>query len=103
MCVNAAGQMVRPQTAGAVAFVEIAQSSLSNVGNAAASTQYVEAWCDEYYFPVPAATPANINAPVYATDDNTLTLAAPGSGFEARVGSLIGFDNGNAIVDFRGY
>jgi hypothetical protein len=103
VCVNSSGQLVRPQTSGAAAFVGIAQSSLSNAGNSAASTQYVEAWCDEFYYAVPSATAANINAPVYATDDNTLTLSAPGSGFEARVGSLIGFDNGNAVVDFRGY
>jgi hypothetical protein len=100
-CVNAAGQLVRLQTAGGVAFVGMAMSGYSNVGNAAAGPG-IACSNDEMALTVPAATFANINAPVYATDDATLSLAAPGSGFAGKVGVLIGIDNGQTYVKVQG-
>jgi hypothetical protein len=100
-CVNSAGQLVRLQTAGGVAFVGMAMSYYSNVGNAAAGPNVV---CsnDEMALTVPAASFANINATVYATDDGTLQLTAPGSGFAGKVGNLIGIDNGQTYVKVQG-
>lgn len=102
VCVNAVGQMVRPQTAGSVAFVGLAQSGYNNSASTAPGPNIV-AGCDEFYLSVPGATPANINDPVYCTDDNTLTLTAPTAGFEAPIGALIGIENGSTVVELRGY
>ena len=102
ICVNAAGQAQRLQTAGSLAFIGIAQHGYNNSASAAVGPTVVGAM-DEYMFPVPAATTANINAPLYATDDNTLTLVKPTTGFEGVVGYLIGIDNGNTYVGFSGH
>lgn len=102
VCVNAALQMVRPQTAGALAFVGLAQDGYNNAASTAPGPTIV-AGCDEFYLNVPSTTAANINAPVYCTDDNTLTLTAPTSGFEAPIGALIGIENGQTVVEVRGY
>jgi hypothetical protein len=102
VCVNAAGQLVRLQTAGAVAFVGMAQSAYDNSGSAAAGPIVVAA-NDSFALAVPSATPSNINAKVYATDDATLTLTAPTSGFEGVVGYLEGIDNGQTYVALAGH
>jgi len=102
-CVNAAGQLQRLQTAGGVAFVGVATSYYNNVGNAAAGTVNVVCANDEFAMAVPGAVMASINAPVYATDDNTLQLAVPGSGFVGKVGNIIGIENGVTYVKVQGY
>lgn len=102
ICVNAAGQAQRLQTAGSVAFVGIAQSGYNNSASANPGPNVVGAF-DEFQYVVPGATPSNISAPVYATDDNTLTLAAPTTGFEKIVGYLIGIDSGKTYVGFASH
>jgi hypothetical protein len=102
VCVNASGQLVRLQTAGASKFVGIAQSGFDNSASASAGPTIVAAF-DTYCLTVTGATAANITAPVYATDDATLTLSVPGSGFEGIVGHLVGIDNGQTYVDVKGY
>jgi hypothetical protein len=102
MCVNAAEQAVRPQTAGALNFVGIAQSGYDNTASANAGPNIVAAM-DDFAYPVASATASNITAPVYCTDDNTLTLSVPGSGFEKVVGHITGIDNGKTYVEFKGY
>lgn len=101
-CVNSSGQAQRVQTSGSVAFVGIATNNISNVGQSAAGANIVAAF-DTFALTVPGATAANINAPVYATDDNTLTLTAPGSGFTAVIGYLVGIDNGQTYVKIGAY
>jgi hypothetical protein len=100
--VNAAGQAVRIQTSGIVAFVGIADNGVNNVGNAAAGPNVV-GLNDTYALTVPGATFANINQPVYATDDNTLTLTAPSTGFEGKIGWLVGIENGQTYVEVKGH
>lgn len=102
ICVNAAGQSQRLQTAGSIAFIGVAQSGYDNTNSAAPGPNIVGAF-DEFQYVVPAATPSNIQAPVYATDDNTLTLTAPTIGFEKVVGYLIGIDSGKTYVGFSGH
>ena len=100
--VNSSGQAVRLQTSGIVAFAGIASNGYNNAGASAAGPNIV-ASAGTYALTVPGATPANINAPVYATDDATLTLAAPGSGFAGKVGYLAGIDNGQTYVSISGH
>ncbi|OYV40408.1 MAG: hypothetical protein B7Z80_04595 [Rhodospirillales bacterium 20-64-7] len=102
VCVNALGQSVRPQTAGALNFVGIAQNSIDNSASATAGGNIVAAM-DDFAYPVPTATASNITAPVYCTDDNTLTLSVPGTGFAKVVGHISGIDNGKTFVEFKGY
>ena len=85
-----------------MAFIGIALNGVNNVGNAAPGYNVTAAY-DDFALTVPAATVANINAPVYATDDNTLTLAKPGSGFQGIVGYLAGIDNGQTYVQLQGH
>ncbi len=100
--VNASGQSQRIQTAGTVAFVGIAEAGSNNAASAAAGSTIV-GQLDCYRLPVPGATPANIGAPVYATDDNTLTLTKPTSGFEGVVGYLAGIENGATWVELSNH
>jgi hypothetical protein len=102
MCVNAAGQSVRPQTAGALAFIGISESGYDNTGSSAPGPK-ITGQFDDFKFPVPGASYTNIGAPVYATDDNTLTLAAPGSGFEKSVGHIAGIEGGATFVEFSAH
>ena len=97
-CINASGQMIRVQTAGGVAFGGMADRNLSNVGNAAASSISVTGRTGTFALTVPSATYANIGASVYATDDNTLTLTAPTTGFTQAIGTLVGIENGQTWV-----
>ena len=48
---------------------------------------------------VPGATAANINAAVYASDDNTFTLTA---GSNLQIGTIVGFDGAQTIVKLLG-
>lgn len=96
-CVNASGQAQRVQSAGSVAFIGIATTGQNNTGSAVAGDNVVAAF-DTYALTVPGATPTNIGEPVYASDDNTLTLTAPTTGFTGKVGYLAGIDNGQTYV-----
>jgi hypothetical protein len=60
-------------------LVGIAQRDYNNAGNASASSDYVVVNRGFWVFPtVTGAAAANVDGPVYATDDNTLTMAGPG-------------------------
>jgi hypothetical protein len=98
--INAAGQMQRIQTAGTVAVLGLAAAAYNNTTSAAASPVLVEALRGIWQLTVPAATPANINAPVYVTDDNTVTLTNSGGLLVA--GALDGFDAGLTYVRLTG-
>lgn len=99
---NAAGQLVRWQTPTAVAFAGIAMSDYSNVGNAAASPERVAVARGIWAIPVPSVAPANLNATVYAVDDNTLTLTV-GTGIEAiPVGTVNGIEGAVTYVKLMG-
>ena len=97
-----AGAIVRPQTAGATIAAGVADRDLDNTASAAVSSIAVVALRGCFALTVPAATPANIGAPVYATDDGTLTLTLPTTGFTAAIGTLSGIDNGQTYVLMAG-
>jgi hypothetical protein len=94
-----AASLVQPLgVAGGVAFAGIASSELNNVGVTTTSTGYVECKRDiVIQAVVPGAVPANVGAPVYATDDITYTLSS-NSGANVQVGILAGFEGGNTWV-----
>ena len=96
--VNATGQLQRLQTAGGVAFAGMAEAQLNNAGNAAASSTIVTALRGTFGIPVPSATVSNIGASVYATDDGTFQLTAPGTGYTAAIGTIVGVENGLTYV-----
>ncbi len=100
--VNASGQTQRIQTAGTVAFIGLAQGGSNNSASAAPGDTVV-GQMDCFKLAVPAATAANIGAPVYATDDNTLTLTKPTTGFEGVVGYLAGIENGATWVELSNH
>lgn len=99
VAVTSAGNLQRIQTSGSVAFVGIADKDYSNVGAATVSPVKVVARKGCWALTVTGATAANINAPVYATDDNTLTLTA---GSNLLVGNLTGIENGQTYVTLIG-
>ncbi len=94
-----AATLVQPlAVAGGVAFAGVAKSELNNAGVATPSTSYVEVMRDVVIQAVvPGALPANVGAPVYATDDITYTLSS-NSGANVQVGTLAGFENGSTWV-----
>lgn len=105
LLVNAAGNVGRIQTIGAAGkFVGIANGGFNNIGGVAGAAN-ITASQDEIMVSIPAATTANINQAVYATDDGTYTLTLPGSGFVGIVGYLIGIDqqSGLACVQLSGH
>jgi hypothetical protein len=77
---NAAGYLQRAQTAGTQAIVGIANRDFNNTASAVASSSWVMVDRGFWVLPVTGATPAGIDQPVYAIDDNTLTMVVPGSG-----------------------
>jgi hypothetical protein len=102
LALNAAGVLVRPQDAGAVVFAGVADRELDNSLGVTATAPgmagggfVVAQRFIVIKAAVPAATYANIGAPVYAVDDGTLTLTQ--SGALLQVGTLEGFDNGTWI------
>lgn len=100
-CVNSSGQMVRPQTAGAVAFVGLTTATVDNSGGTTAGpTVVAERAC--YQLNVPSATVSDLNKAVYATDDGTLTLTAPTTGFTGQIGTLVGIENSQTWVLLEG-
>lgn len=100
--INAAGQAQRIQTAGTVGFIGIAEGGVNNAGQTAAGDNVV-GQMDCFKLAVPGATPANIGAAVYATDDNTLTLTKPTTGFEGVIGYLAGIENGATWVQLSNH
>lgn len=101
MGLNAAGQLQPIQTAATVSFAGVAERDYNNAGNASAGPTVV-ASRESYALTVPGATYANIGAPVYATDDATLTLTVPTSGFEGAIGTLVGIEGGQTYVLMAG-
>lgn len=101
VALNSAGTLQRVQTSGSVVIVGIATQDYSNVGNASASPDYVVVERGRWQFQVPSATPSNIGASVYATDDNTTTLSS-GSGANLLMGTLDGIDKGLYYVRVSG-
>ena len=99
ICWNAAGLLQRLQTAGSVSFAGMASRDYNNFGSAAASSVPIEALKGTFALWVPGATPANINANVYATDDSTLTLTASTN---MLIGTLAGIENGQTYVKLLG-
>ena len=77
---NASGYLQRVQTAGTVAIVGISQRDYNNTASANPSSDWIVADRGFWVLPVTGATPAGIDQPVYATDDNTLTMSVPGGG-----------------------
>lgn len=101
VCLNASGELVRPQTTGAVVFAGMATATYDNSASASAGPTIV-AERGSFALTVGSATVSNLNAPVYATDDNTFTLTAPTSGFTAEIGTLIGIENGQTWLLLEG-
>lgn len=92
-------------TSGVVAFAGLADRASGT--SSVPAQPYVGALKGTWALTVAGATAANVNAPVYATDDNTLTLAATsGSGTNTvnnlAVGTLVGLDNGQTFVSLLG-
>lgn len=71
---NSSGYLVRAQTSGLVGICGLASATLDNSGSSNASTTYVQVEKGTWRLPVTNATAANINAPVYASADDTFVL-----------------------------
>ncbi len=80
VALNAAGTLQRVQTAGSIVVVGLCSQDYSNVGNASASPDYVQVERGWWNLAPSGAVAANINQPVYATDDSTVTLTPPVAG-----------------------
>lgn len=101
VCLNSSGELVRPQTTGAAVFAGLATATYDNSASATAGPTIV-AERGSFALAVGSAGVANINAEVYATDDNTFTLTAPTSGFTAPIGKINGIENGQTWVLLEG-
>jgi hypothetical protein len=99
LCWNAAGGLQRLQTASGVSFAGMASKDYNNTASAAAAPVGMEALLGTFALTVPTATPANIHAAVYATDDNTFTLTG---GSNMQIGTLAGIENGQTYVKLLG-
>ncbi len=99
--VDSSGNLVPVNTVAAlaVAFVGIADRDYDNSAGASASGDKVSALKGAFLLTVPSATASNINATVYASDDNTFTLTA---GSNLAIGTLAGFDGAQTIVKLLG-
>ncbi len=82
VALNGNGQIQRVQTAGSLVVVGLCSQDYNNTGSAAASPDYVQVERGWWNIAV-TAKPANVNAPVYATDDATVTLTPPIAGIAA--------------------
>lgn len=100
--VNAAGGLQRPQTAGTVALVGVADRSLDNTASAAVSTISVEAQRGVYKMPVASASFGNIGGTVYAADDGTLYLTNGGTLGFLPFGTIVGIEAGATYVKVNG-
>ena len=74
VALNTRGYLQRVQTGGSVVVVGLCSQDYSNVGVGVASADYVQVERGWWALGVPGAVAADINAPVFATDDNTLSL-----------------------------
>ncbi len=99
---NSSGQMQRIQTAGTVVFAGLADRTLDNTASSAASSTLVVANKGTWSLTVPSATVSNINAPVYASDDATLSLTQGSSPALLQVGVLSGIEGGQTYVTILG-
>lgn len=97
---TAAFTLQRIQTAGCVAFAGMAEQTYDNSASASPSAQRIVALKGTYGLTVPGVAGASVNAPVYATDDNTLTLINSGSLLQA--GILAGVENSQTFVKLVG-
>lgn len=95
VAVTAAGLALKPGDAGAVAIVGLADTEADNTAGADGALRVIPR---RGIFPltVPAADHASIGAPVYCTDDNTLTLTASTN---LKVGTLVGIEGGQTYVE----
>jgi len=93
VALDASGLAVPVGHAGAVAFAGIAESGIDN-RDGVDGAQMVSLVRDVRGFNF-AATPADLNKAVYASDDETLTLATTG----LRVGVIVGLDAGLTWID----
>lgn len=89
VAVNASLQAIPAGTTGAVAIVGLASEQVDNSQGKAADRKVI---ADKGVFnmPLPAATPANIGAAVYAVDDATLSL--DGAGGKLKAGTIDAID-----------
>jgi len=98
-----AGTVQPIQVAGTVAFAGMADRASNTAGQPVAQA-FVIGLLGTWALTVPTVTQANIGtylrAPVYATDDGTLTLTA---GSNLQIGTLVGIDpNGQTFVALLG-
>lgn len=100
VAVNASGQLVRVQTAGAVQIVGMASQDYDNSANASASTDLVVAEKGIWRLPVTGGDASHINVAVFATDDASLTITNSGSLLTA--GTIAGIENANTYVKLIG-
>lgn len=77
VALNAAGTLQRVQTAGSIVVVGLCAEDYDNTANAAPSPDYVPVERGWWNLAPNGAKAANINQPVYATDDATVTLTPP--------------------------
>lgn len=94
IALTASGFAVPVGHAEAVAFVGIANEGVDN-RDGTDGASHVTVYRDVRGFNF-AATPSDLNKPVYATDDETLTLDATTG---LRVGIITGMDDGRVWVD----
>ena len=99
VAVNSSGAMVLIGAGDASQFVGLADRDLDNTAGGATSAEKVIALKGTYAITVPSATHANINAIVYATDDNTATLTASTN---LPIGTLAGIEGGQTFVKLLG-
>lgn len=99
VAVTSAGALQPAGVAGSVAIVGIAAQDLDNSAGASVSDTKIEALKGTYQIDVTSATPANINAAVYASDDATLILTA---GTLVVAGTLVGIEAGKTYVKLIG-
>jgi hypothetical protein len=92
VAVNSSGQVQRIQTSGSLAFVGIADKDYNNTASSAAGPLF-EAKRGTWRLPVSGASYANLGQNVFASDDNTLSLA----GAQTAVFALGGSDTGTRV------
>jgi hypothetical protein len=101
---TAAGTVQPLQASGSVAFAGLADRASNTAGQPVVQS-YVIGLKGTWSLTVPGVTQANIgtylNVPVYATDDNTLTLSS-NSGANLQIGTVAGIDNGQTYVNIAG-
>jgi len=93
VALDAQGLAVPVGSSGAVQFAGLAESGIDN-RDGADGAQTVSLVRDVRGFNF-AATPADLNKPVYASDDETLTMSSTG----LRIGVIVGLDAGLTWVD----